>query len=89
MIKLPLDIQNSISGALTPGKDKVWETEHPTLRKWQGKSLKKMHIGLGNMKKADDKKSKEGRKRKNQTEEDKKRKEKIAENEDEEGEIKR
>ena len=84
MIKLPLDIQNSTSGALTPGKDKVWETRRPTLRKWQGKSLKKMHIGLGNMKKADDKKNKRRRKSKNQTEEDKKRKEKIAENEDEE-----
>ena len=89
MIKLPLDIQNFTSGAMTPGK--VWGggTGHPTLRKWQGKSLKKMHIGVGNMKKADDKKSKSRRKRKNQTEEDRKREEKIAENENEEGQIKR
>ena len=74
MIKLPLDIQNSTSGAVTPGKDKVGGTGSPTLRKWQGKSLKKMHIGVGTMKKVDDKKSKS--RRKNQTEEeDRKRKE--------------
>ena len=47
MIKLPLDIQNSISGAVTPGKDRVWGTGRPTLRKWQGKSLNKMHFGVG------------------------------------------
>ena len=29
MIKLLLDILNSISGALTPGKDKVWGTGAP------------------------------------------------------------
>ena len=61
--KTLLDIQNSTSGALTPGKDRVWETGRPTLRKWQGKSLKKMHIGVGNMKKADDKKSKKRKKK--------------------------
>ena len=89
MIKLPLDIQNFISGAVTPGKDKVWGTGRPTLRKWQGKSLNKMHNGVRKffkkqmIRRARIEKKKIKQKRRTE------RGRKIAENEDEEGEIKR
>ena len=75
MIKLPpLNIQNSTSGAVTPGKDKVGGMGAPLSENGKENHWRKCTFGVGNMKKVDDKKSKS--RRKNQTEEeDRKRKE--------------